>query len=66
MIERTNDLFHGRSTIGPVRVNEIDIFEIEPLESTVNPLDNVLSRKSLIVDGVVSKSSSPVELYEIS
>lgn len=46
-------------------VDEVDIFEIEALKASVHSLDNVLAGQTLVVDNIVAKGTSPVDLLRI-
>ncbi|RUS33168.1 hypothetical protein BC938DRAFT_472782 [Jimgerdemannia flammicorona] len=42
-VERTHDFFHGCVWVGPMRVNEVDIVELQPLQRRLQALDDVLA-----------------------
>lgn len=62
VVEGADGLFDGGLTVRSVGVDEVYVVELKTLESGVDTLDNVLSGKALVVDGVVTKGTSPVDL----
>jgi hypothetical protein len=45
-----------------VGVDEVDVLEVQALQGGVDTLDNVLSGKTQVVDGVLAKRTTPVDL----
>jgi len=62
VVEGPHVLLHRGASIGAVGVDDVDVFEIEAGERLVHALDDVLPRQAGIVDGVLAKLSTPIEL----
>jgi hypothetical protein len=62
VVEGADSLLDGRVAIGPVSVDQIDIRETQPLEGSVETLDDVLPGQALVVDDVVAVGLAPVDL----
>jgi hypothetical protein len=45
-----------------VGVDEVDVLEVQTLQGSVDTLDNVLSGETQVVDGVLAKGTTPVDL----
>lgn len=60
-VERPYRLLHGRQPVGPVGVHNIDILEAETLKRRVESLDNVLSRKAVVIDEDLAVDGAPVD-----
>lgn len=62
VVEGADGLLHGRLAIGTVGVDEVDVLEVQALQGGVDTLDNVLSGEAQVVDGVLAKCTTPVDL----
>lgn len=62
MVEGADSLLHGGLAVGTVGVDEVDVFEVQALQGSVDTLNNVLSGETQVVDRVLAKCTTPVDL----
>lgn len=62
VVKGPHGLLHRGASIGAVGVDDVDVFEVEAGERLVHALDDVLPRQAGIVDGVLAKLATPIEL----
>jgi hypothetical protein len=46
-------------------VDKVHVLKVETLQARIHTLDDVLARKALVVDRVISESSAPVDLNKL-
>jgi hypothetical protein len=62
VVEGADSLLDGRVAIWPVSVDQVDVRETQPLEGSIEALDDVLPGQALVVDDVVAVGLAPVDL----
>lgn len=63
VIEGPHGLLHGCVAVGSVGVDNINIVELKSLEGLVHSFNDVLARQTGVVDRVLAKRATPVELF---
>ena len=62
MVECADGLFDGGVAVRAVGVDEIEVFEVEALETAIDAFDDVFARETVVVYWVVTVCRSPVDL----
>lgn len=62
VVERADGFLHRSQAIRAVRIHNVDVFQVQPLQRGFETLDNVLAREAVVVDEDLAVGAAPVEL----